>query len=510
MSDLPAGSVIAGLRIEGVAGRGGMGVVYRAFDDGLQRTVALKVIAEEFAADAEFHERFRQEARSAAGVDHPHVVTVHWAGVERGRLYLVMQYIEGTDLRALISERGRVDPLTTTTLLSQIAGALDAAHAKGLVHRDVKPANVLVAGTAQAPRGYLTDFGLTRPVDASRHITGTGYLVGTEAYMAPELFTGGTASVCSDVYALGCVLFHALAGRVFPRGTGGDRASLRDAVTDPDLAAALDAVVRRALAVDPADRYPSAGALAAAAADAVRDAARGETRAPALPLPITQIGEPTAPAPHPSFPSTPAGPVYLPVSGSATDPGPVGHAWAKPTSVPGSPAVPAGPIYTGPTPPTPGFPYPASPGVPGYSHPAPAGAQPAAPAPRHPGRAAVGVSVLAVLAVIGAGVFALPRLLTSAGGDAPATPPATVVLNPVEDDGSSVKLSWTGPAGLDYGVDIAEEGHDAITQLAGRTTVFTATVDSAHRYCFQVRGTDGRTIVSSNVQPLRGAGCHSG
>lgn len=497
MSDLPAGSLVAGLKIEGVAGRGGMGVVYRAFDPGLHRTVALKVIADEFAADAEFHERFRQEARSAAVVDHPNVVTVHWAGVDHGRLFIVMQYVEGTDLRAIINERGRVDPVTTTRLLSHVAAALDAAHAEGLVHRDVKPANILVAGLPDAPRAYLTDFGLTRPLDASLHITGTGLLVGTEAYMAPELFTGGAASVGSDVYALGCVLFHALAGRVFPRGVGGEGASLRNAVPDPDLASTLDAVVRRALAVDPADRYHSAGALATAAADAVRDAARGETRAPAV-HPPTEIGLPSGPAQHPSFPSKQVGPVYLPVSAVTTDRGPVTFPWAQPPRAPAGPAAPAGPVYVGPTVPPLGSLHPASP-APGRGW--PDLAHPEAPHPRRWGLVAA-VAAVVVLALIGFGVFVLPGLLDA------DTPTAAVVLGPVEDDGSNVRLSWTGPD-LEYGVDIAEEGRAAVTRRVGRTTTFTTAVDSTHRYCFQVRGTDGRTIVSSNIQPMRGAGCHS-
>lgn len=519
MGDLTVGSVVAGLRIDGIAGQGGMGVVYRAFDPSLQRTVALKVIADEFAADPDFHERFRQEARAAAGIDHPNVVTVHWAGEESGRLFLVMQYVAGTDLRALISERGRVDPVLAVDLVSQVAAALDAAHDRGLVHRDVKPANILVAGPDRVPRAYLTDFGLTRPVDASRQITGTGFLVGTEAYMAPELFGGSSATVASDVYALGCVLFHALSGRVFPRGGG--RTSLRGEVADPDLALALDAVVRRALAVNPGERYDTAGALATAAKAALAEATHGDTRAPRSDGPARPPSAETTP--HPSLPPTPAGPVYLPVSGTTTEFGPVS---TPPATLPlGGGTVPVGPTY-GPPVPQPqlgwgayqssgphSLPQAQQPPVPQQvSWPGPSSwPTSAAPAPRR-SRAPIVLAAAAVVAVVVVAVLAI-RLLGDTtsqqpAADAPASADS-VVLAEVEDDEGSVRLTWTGPAGLDYAVDIAEEGRPATTKLAGRTYTFVSAVDPDRQYCFQIRATDGEKILSSNAQGLRGATCHT-
>src|SRR4051812_30086595 len=154
MLALPAGTVLAGYRIEGVAGRGGMGTVYRATDIALDRTVALKLIADEFAGDPAFRERFTRESRLAASIRHPHVVTVFRAGEEDGRLYIAMDYIEGSDLKLLLHERGALEPAHAAQIVSQVASALDAAHAKGMVHRDVKPANVLLAGD----HAYLTDF----------------------------------------------------------------------------------------------------------------------------------------------------------------------------------------------------------------------------------------------------------------------------------------------------------------------------------------------------------------
>ena len=162
MAALSPGDVFGGYRIEAVAGSGGMGVVYRAVQLDLGRPVALKLIAADRAADPDFRERFQRESRMAAAIDHPNVVPVHGAGEEDGQLYLVMRYVRGTDLHALIKREGPLAPERAAAIVAQVASALDAAHAAGLVHRDVKPANVLLGGSEREEHAYLSDFGLTR------------------------------------------------------------------------------------------------------------------------------------------------------------------------------------------------------------------------------------------------------------------------------------------------------------------------------------------------------------
>src|SRR3954452_15693882 len=212
--ELPAGSEIAGYRIECVAGRGGMGVLYRATDVTLRRSVALKVIASELSGDEGFRTRFQRESRVAASIRHPNVITVFRAGEDGGLLYIATEFIEGTDLKALIGERGRLEPRLAADLAAQVAAALDAAHAKALVHRDVKPANILIAVEDGRERAYLTDFGLTKSTGSETAMTETGMFLGTIDYAAPEQISGGTVDARTDVYALGCVLFHMLTGRL--------------------------------------------------------------------------------------------------------------------------------------------------------------------------------------------------------------------------------------------------------------------------------------------------------
>ena len=208
------GRPFAGYRIEAVAGRGGMGVVYRAVQEGLERPVALKLIAPELARDPEFRARFVRESRLAASLDHPHVIPVYEAGEEDGSLFIAMRWVEGPDLRELVVERGPLAPAAAAALVAQVAGALDAAHARGLVHRDVKPANVLLAGDADAPHAYLSDFGLARGEESVDRLTRTGgSVLGTAAYSSPEQIEGGVLDGRADVYALACVLFFALTGR---------------------------------------------------------------------------------------------------------------------------------------------------------------------------------------------------------------------------------------------------------------------------------------------------------
>src|SRR4051794_23841714 len=265
MADLAPGDVFAGHRVESVAGRGGMGVVYRAVHLALDRVVALKLIAPAFAGDPDFRARFVRESRAAASIEHPNVIPIYWAGEEQDVLYISMRWVDGWDLRQLIKTEGALEPARAAHIVAQMGAALDAAHERGLVHRDVKPANILLTGDDHA---YLTDFGLIkRADDGSTRISSTGGLVGTAGYVAPEQIRGERVDARTDVYSLGCVLFHTLTGRT-PFAAPAEGAMLVGHLQeDPPSTGdeAFDAVVRRALAKDPADRFQSAGDLGRAA-----------------------------------------------------------------------------------------------------------------------------------------------------------------------------------------------------------------------------------------------------
>ncbi len=273
MTDLLAGAEIAGYRIEAVAGRGGMGVVYRATDLTLERLVALKVISDQFAQDVGFRDRFKRESRLAASIRHPNVITVFRAGEEGGRLYIAMDFIEGSDLKTLIAQHGRLEPGLAADIVSQVAAALDAAHAKTLVHRDIKPANVLIAGEGDSLHAYLTDFGLTKHTASQSAMTETGMVVGTIDYMPPEQIAGDRLDARADVYSLGCVLYEALTGQVpYPKESNvakmfahASESPPSVAATAPDVPPGFDAIVSRSMAKDTDERYPSAGDLGRAA-----------------------------------------------------------------------------------------------------------------------------------------------------------------------------------------------------------------------------------------------------
>jgi hypothetical protein len=272
-ADLQPGDVFAGHRIESVAGHGGMGVVYRAVQLDLDRPVALKLIAGAMAEDDGFRDRFIRESRIAASIDHPNVIPVFYAGAsDDDRLYIAMRYVPGDDLRTLVRREGPLGAQRAAHLIAQLASALDAAHVKGMVHRDVKPANVLIGARDHA---YLTDFGLARSVQSmsGSGATRAGGWVGTLGYVAPEQIRGEPVDARTDVYALGCVLYYALTGAT-PYQRDSDEATLwahlhdpPPPITDrmPGVPEAFEDVMRRALAKDPADRYPSTGDLGRAA-----------------------------------------------------------------------------------------------------------------------------------------------------------------------------------------------------------------------------------------------------
>ncbi len=254
MGEPAIGSTLGGYRIESLIARGGMGVVYRATQLALERPVALKVIAQELADKDDFRERFLRESRLAARLDHPGIVPVYDAREEDGELIVAMRLVEGGDLRKLIDRQGPLEPGRAVHLLGQVAEALDAAHAAGIVHRDVKPHNILIEGE----RAYLSDFGLAKAYAETGSGSGAS-IVGTVEYMAPEQWRGERVGPEADVYALGCVLYEALTG-IAPYAR-------KEADTEPDIPQGIDAVIERAVSKDPADRYRSAGALLAAASE---------------------------------------------------------------------------------------------------------------------------------------------------------------------------------------------------------------------------------------------------
>jgi Protein kinase domain len=339
-TDARIGSELAGYRIETAIGRGGMGVVYRAEQLRLGRKVALKLLAPELAENAGFRARFEHESRLAAALDHPNIVPLYEAGEADGLLFISMRYVEGTDLRALLNRDGRIEPERALDIAAQVASALDAAHARGLVHRDVKPGNILIAPTvAGGPEHcYLTDFGLTKDTSSPVELTATGTFVGTIDYIAPEQIEGATPDGRGDQYALACVLFECLTGHPpFPR----DQeivvmwAHLQDeppAVTidRPDLPRALDAVIARAMAKASSERYPSCTALVEAARAALTPSTIPVdlTRAPARPAAVTRVG---AAAP----------PLAAPPLARPADAGPP-PAPARPTVAPTRPTVGGG------------------------------------------------------------------------------------------------------------------------------------------------------------------------
>lgn len=369
------GETLGPYRLEFLLGRGGMGEVYRAHDTVRDRVVALKLLPRHLAGDPEFQERFRRECQTVARLDEPHVIPIHDFGELDGQLYLDMRLVNGRDLRAIVNERGVLSPAEALAFIEQIAAAVDAAHAAGLVHRDVKPENVLVTAAGFA---YLVDFGVAH-ADTDTHLTKTGTAIGSIAYMAPEQFDNRPTSPAVDVYALAAVFFELVTGR---KPYPGDSVSVitrgilfepvpRAELLNPTVPTALGDVLAWGLAKDPAQRCPSATELvraARAASAAVGPAGAGDARR------IATVHAPRQSGPGGSSPA--------PVEATALAPTHYRHVAPPPT-----------PNYS----------------APGYSVAAPpASTPPAAPVP--PGRrntgALVAIAVLAV-ALIGLGAWFL-------------------------------------------------------------------------------------------------------
>lgn len=284
----PAGLRFGPYILTGELGRGGMGVVYRAFDTVKGRTVALKVLIPELAVDRAFQDRFRRESKRAARLSEPHIIPIHDYGQIDGRLFIDMRLVDGIDLATLLERDGPMPPAAAAWITAQVASALDAAHADGLIHRDVKPSNILIAGHGQSmPFAYLIDFGIARALNSS-NLSTSGRTIGTMAYMAPERFAGSPGDRHADVYSLACVLYECLTGRA---PFGGEMVEIMWAQLNavppapstlrPGLPAAVDQVVARGLAKEPADRYGTAGELAEAIL-----AATSDPGPPSIPVPV--------------------------------------------------------------------------------------------------------------------------------------------------------------------------------------------------------------------------------
>ncbi|RJQ82588.1 serine/threonine protein kinase [Pseudonocardiaceae bacterium YIM PH 21723] len=357
MSEDLTGKRLGHYRIDGILGRGGMSVMYRATDVRLGRKVALKVIAAHLGGDAEFRERFVDEARNTSAIDHSHVVPLYDFGDTDGLLYIAMRFVDGSDLASHISD-GPISPARAIVLLGQVAEALDMVHDQGLVHLDIKPANMLV--TTKETTGehvYLADFGLTRR-GATGHRTKSGDFLGSPTYAAPEHLRGEPVDRRTDMYSLTCVLYACLTGRPpykgkVPEVIQGHLAGEVPLVNDiVELPGAIEAVIKRGMAKNPADRYEDCRALLTAARKALVTTPN-PTRPPVLrsDKPVPPVPKPTPSGPHPSVSGphpTVSGP--YPVPGHTTGQHPVNP------QVTGGHSIPSGPYPVPQQPPIPGLP----------------------------------------------------------------------------------------------------------------------------------------------------------
>ena len=397
---LQRGSVVGGYRIDELISRGGMGLVYRATNVALNRIYALKVIAPGLAEDEQFRNRFKREMRIAASLHHPNIVGIHYAGEQDGLLFFVMDYVTGTDLREVLLKQGALDPDRAVDLLEQLGSALDAAHRLGLVHRDVKPANILITVRDGAEHAYLTDFGLAKKFDNASGLTAQGSVVGTVDYMAPEQITGSHTDARTDIYALGCVFYQMLSGRV-PYERDNSVATLFAHVHEapPPLAGetgetypAFLSVLDKAMAKDPSERYFSAGDFARDAAAALAGSrytgpativGTGEATPVATPIdepPVATPDDETAFSSTPPDTVAPAGATAMSDATSLSEAPP--PATPPQPSAPVEPAQPSAPVAPSQPSAEPAAWLSAEAAPPAASHP-PAASQPSPPAASH-------------------------------------------------------------------------------------------------------------------------------
>ena len=439
---LKPGAMFAGYKVKSQLGAGGMAVVYLAWDPVLERHVALKIMNEKLAGDTHFQQRFIRESKLAAALTHPNVVPVYAAGEADGLLYLAMQYVEGTDLKALLRTERRLDFERTLSIMGQVGRALDAAHQRGLIHRDVKPANILIVPRSDpkhADEAYLSDFGLTKRRGSETGLTVTGQFMGTLDYVSPEQIQGGEIDGRVDVYSLGCLLYECLIG-VPPFERDSEAAMIYAHLKDPpplcsqarsDLPSGIDAVVVKAMAKNKNRRYPSAGALVDAAraclvAPAATDTLGAQTRV-RRPKPSPAVAPLLTPGPAGPPPGAPPGSPPGPPSGAGAPPSAAGAPPSAPGPPPGAPGPPPG--APGPPPGAPGT-SPAPP--PAAPQSAPFRSTPPGPAPfgtmawflEHREVVAV-VAVVAVLVVIVAGSFVFSGNALAKNGEVVTQPSAS-------------------------------------------------------------------------------------
>jgi serine/threonine protein kinase len=484
---LAAGSHIAGYTIEQQIGRGGMAVVYRASDSRLNRSVALKILAPELASDTAYRQRFVREMRAAAAVDHPNIVPVFDAGEADGALYIAMRYVSGQDVRTLLDSVGRLPADRVVHLITQAASALDEAHSRGLVHRDVKPGNMLIASVAGGDRPdhlYLSDFGLSKQRVSSAPLTLTGQFLGTLDYMAPEQVEGEELDGRADLYSLACAAFEMLAGQPpFKRDQGlavmwaqlqappPSLTALR-----PDLPPAVDQVIARAMAKSPADRYQTCGEFA----DALR-AACG--------LGGSQVGPAASPPQQPAPLPTEMAQIQSPQPG-------VESTWAPRQLPPDSDTSWAEPLYrpaASVSPPAGQSAPPGAQSASATSWPAPpplsTGYRPGGPPPRRRRHAwPLVIGCLVLLAIVGV-AFAL---LHSKPGPTTSTPPPT---SPAKSTKTATTPPPAGPAATVQAYIAAINDHDYARAwaLGGKNT---GSSYSAFSNGFNGTSKDNLTVVS--------------
>jgi hypothetical protein len=513
-----AGSRIAGYRLEERIGQGGMAVVFRARDEQLGRLVALKILAPALAGDAEFQRRFVGESRAAAAIDDPHIVPVYAAGEADGMLFIAMRYVAGGDAHSLLNREGPLPPDRVAAIISPVASALDAAHRAGLVHRDVKPSNMLMDVLPGRPdHVYLSDFGLSKAVASRSGMTRAGTILGTLDYISPEQIAGKPVDGRADQYALACSAFELLAGAPpFPRDepTAAMYAHLSEsppqlALRRPGLPPAVDGVLSKALAKAPGDRYGSCAQFA----DALRDAlgfqpySSGPRVMPTAAHPPTETAWPAAKAATASI--DPAAGIRVTEGAEALGHPPAAPPTVTPPLVQGAPPAPLG--SSGAT--VGGYIGSSGPGAPaagqsrGPRRTAENGTRPgsiSAPAgPQNRGRiiAAVAVATVVVLYFAAAAIAHAPPFTKPthplASPTHPAThpatptprpsPPLTQVLTGTGTDIGTLSLA-TGAESGSFTADLsplgAVTGHENLT--------FTFTSASTFRY------TGTRTLVTAN------------